>query len=58
LLDLVFQVFGDKEVLDAYDDAKRHQHDTEVELQRFETELEGVGQSGRFAPEGRELPSV
>ncbi|MFC3109704.1 ATP-binding protein [Undibacterium arcticum] len=40
LLDLVFQVFGDKEVLDAYDEAKRHQHDTEVELQRFETELE------------------
>lgn len=39
LLDLVFQVFGDKEVLDAYDEAKRHQHDTEQELQRFETEL-------------------
>ena len=42
LLDLVFQVFGDKEVLDAYDDAKRHQRDTESELQRFETELEGA----------------
>ncbi|MGI4848408.1 MAG: ATP-binding protein [Janthinobacterium lividum] len=40
LLDLVFQVFGDKEVLDAYDEAKRHQKDTEIELQRFETELE------------------
>jgi chromosome segregation ATPase len=40
LLDLVFQVFGDKEVLDAYDEAKRHQRETEVELQRFETELE------------------
>ncbi|WP_338846715.1 ATP-binding protein [Massilia sp. W12] len=40
LLDLVFQVFGDKEVLDAYDEAKRHQRDTEAELQRFETELE------------------
>lgn len=40
LLDLVFQVFGDKEVLDAYDEAKRHQRDTEVELKRFETELE------------------
>jgi chromosome segregation ATPase len=39
LLDLVFQVFGDKEVLDAYDEAKHHQHDTEQELQRFETEL-------------------
>lgn len=39
LLDLVFQVFGDKEVLDAYDEAKRHQRDTESELQRFETEL-------------------
>ncbi|KIF82367.1 AAA family ATPase [Noviherbaspirillum autotrophicum] len=42
LLDLVFQVFGDKEVLDAYDEAKRHQHDTEIELQRFETELEAA----------------
>jgi len=40
LLDLVFQVFGDKEVLDAYDEAKRHQRDTEAELKRFETELE------------------
>ena len=40
LLDLVFQVFGDKEVLDAYDEAKRHQRETEVELQRFEAELE------------------
>ena len=40
LLDLVFQVFGDKEVLDAYDEAKRHQKDTETELKRFETELE------------------
>jgi chromosome segregation ATPase len=40
LLDLVFQVFGDKEVLDAYDEAKRHQHDTEMELQSFETELD------------------
>ncbi|MGO4380222.1 ATP-binding protein [Pseudoduganella sp. RAF53_2] len=41
LLDLVFQVFGDKEVLDAYDEAKRHQRDTEEELKRFESELEG-----------------
>jgi chromosome segregation ATPase len=40
LLDLVFQVFGDKEVLDAYDEAKRHQRDTETELKRFESELE------------------
>ncbi|MBA5685457.1 ATP-binding protein [Rugamonas apoptosis] len=40
LLDLVFQVFGDKEVLDAYDEAKRHQRDTEQELKRFESELE------------------
>src|SRR3569832_2098735 len=39
LLDLVFQVFGDKEVLDAYDEAKRHQKETEAELQRFENEL-------------------
>jgi chromosome segregation ATPase len=42
LLDLVFQVFGDKEVLDAYDEAKRHQRDTEIELQRFEAELESA----------------
>ncbi|MGH8807328.1 MAG: chromosome segregation protein SMC, partial [Noviherbaspirillum sp.] len=42
LLDLVFQVFGDKEVLDAYDEAKRHQQDTELELQRFEAELESA----------------
>jgi chromosome segregation ATPase len=42
LLDLVFQVFGDKEVLDAYGEAKRHQHDTEIELRRFETELESA----------------
>ncbi|MCG2585032.1 ATP-binding protein [Massilia sp. TS11] len=40
LLDLVFQVFGDKEVLDAYDEAKRHQRDTEEELKRFESELD------------------
>jgi chromosome segregation ATPase len=40
LLDLVFQVFGDKEVLDAYDEAKRHQRDTEEELKRFEAELD------------------
>ncbi|MDP5007434.1 MAG: chromosome segregation protein SMC, partial [Glaciimonas sp.] len=40
LLDLVFQVFGDKEVLDDYDNAKHHQRETEVELKRFETELE------------------
>jgi chromosome segregation ATPase len=42
LLDLVFQVFGDKEVLDAYDEAKHHQRDTEIELQRFEAELESA----------------
>ena len=40
LLDLVFQVFGDKQVLDAYDEAKRHQRDTEAELKRFEGELD------------------
>ncbi len=39
LLDLVFQVFGDKEVLDAYEEAKRHQRETEAELQKFEQEL-------------------
>jgi chromosome segregation ATPase len=42
LLDLVFQVFGDKEVLDAYDEAKRHQRETEVELKEFEKELESA----------------
>lgn len=42
LLDLVFQVFGDKEVLDGYDEAKRHQRDTEAELQRFESDLEAA----------------
>jgi chromosome segregation ATPase len=42
LLDLVFQVFGDKDVLNAYDEAKRHQQDTELELQRFEAELESA----------------
>ncbi len=40
LLDLVFQVFGDKEVLDAYEEARQHQHDTEIELQQFEAELD------------------
>ena len=40
LLDLVFDVFGDKEVLDAYDEAKRHQRDTEQELKQFEAELD------------------
>lgn len=39
LLDLVFQVFGDKEVLDAYEEARRHQRDTEAELKSFEAEL-------------------
>ncbi|MDB5798707.1 MAG: chromosome segregation protein [Paucimonas sp.] len=42
LLDLVFQVFGDKEVLDAYEEAKRHQVETEKELQNFERELESA----------------
>ncbi|MBV8666902.1 MAG: AAA family ATPase [Burkholderiaceae bacterium] len=42
LLDLVFQVFGDKEVLDAYDEAKHHQQATEVELKQFEAELESA----------------
>ncbi|MFC4929078.1 ATP-binding protein [Massilia sp. GCM10023247] len=51
LLDLVFQVFGDKEVLDAYDEAKRHQRDTETELKRFEAELE----SSRINLEGLRL---
>ena len=42
LLDLVFQVFGDKEVLDAYNEAKQNQQDTEVELQQFEAELDAA----------------
>ena len=42
LLDLVFQVFGDKEVLDAYEEARRHQQETETELKTFEQELESA----------------
>ena len=38
-LPLVFDVFGDKEVLDAYDEAKRHQRDTEQELKQFEAKI-------------------
>jgi chromosome segregation ATPase len=51
LLDLVFQVFGDKEVLDAYDEAKRHQRDTEV---RTETLRNRAG-SGADQPGGLRL---
>ena len=40
LLDLVFQVFGDKEVLDAYEEAKSHQRATQQELEDFVKQLE------------------
>lgn len=39
LLDLVFHVFGDKQVLDAYLEAKGHQRETERELQEKEKDL-------------------
>ncbi|MDN5752268.1 MAG: AAA family ATPase [Nitrosospira sp.] len=42
LLDLVFQVFGDKEVLDAYLEAKGQQRETERELQEMSNNLEAL----------------
>lgn len=42
LLELVFQVFGDKQVLDAYLEAKGQQHETERELQEMSTHLEAL----------------
>jgi chromosome segregation ATPase len=42
LLELVFQVFGDKQVLDAYLEAKGQQRETERELQEMSNNLEAL----------------
>lgn len=39
LLDLVFQVFGDKQILEAYTEAKTQQRETERELQAMDVQL-------------------
>ncbi len=43
LLDLVFHVFGEKEVLDNYQQAKQEQREAERELQEMERNLEQLG---------------
>ncbi|WP_374352326.1 AAA family ATPase [Chitinimonas sp.] len=43
LLDLVFQVFGDKQVLDHYQQAKVEQRAAEQELAELERNLDGLG---------------
>lgn len=43
LLDLVFQVFGDKEVLDRYLEARHHQEHTARELDAGQNQLEALG---------------
>lgn len=43
LLDLVFQVFGDKAVLDNYQQAKHEQSEAEVELVELTRQLDGLG---------------
>ena len=43
LLDLVFHVFGDKAVLDRYQEAREHQRQTEVELVAVEGQLQRLG---------------
>ncbi|HEY6096266.1 MAG TPA: AAA family ATPase [Gallionellaceae bacterium] len=43
LLDLVFQVFGDKEVLDRYEEARHHQAHTAQELDAAQNQLEALG---------------
>ena len=40
LLDLVFQVFGDREVLDRYQEARQHQEATHRELVELEAQLD------------------
>ena len=40
LLDLVFQVFGDREVLDRYQEARQHQEATRRELLELEAQLD------------------
>lgn len=43
LLDLVFQVFGDKEVLERYQEARHHQEHTARELDAAQNQLEALG---------------
>lgn len=43
LLDLVFQVFGDREVLDRYLEARHHQEQTARELDAGQSQLEALG---------------
>ncbi|MFO7541696.1 MAG: ATP-binding protein [Thiobacillus sp.] len=43
LLDLVFQVFGDKDVLDRYTEARHHQEHTTRELDAGQNQLEALG---------------
>jgi chromosome segregation ATPase len=43
LLDLVFQVFGDKEVLERYQEARHHQEHTGRELDAAQNQLEALG---------------
>ncbi len=45
LLDLVFQVFGDKDVLDRYQEARHHQEHTSKELDAVQNQLEALGNS-------------
>ena len=45
LLDLVFQVFGDKEVLERYQEARHHQEHTARELDAAQNQLEALGNS-------------
>ncbi len=45
LLDLVFQVFGDKEVLERYEEARQHQQHTSHELDATQNQLEALGNS-------------
>jgi chromosome segregation protein len=45
LLDLVFQVFGDKEVLERYQEARHHQEHTSRELDAVQSQLEALGNS-------------
>src|SRR5512143_3099587 len=45
LLELVFQVFGDKEVLERYEEARHHQEHTVRELDAAQNQLEALGNS-------------
>jgi len=45
LLDLVFQVFGDKDVLERYQEARHHQEHTARELDTVQNQLEALANS-------------